>query len=546
MKAIKYLSLIVLFVSFISCEEKEVNPKITTSSITALSASRFYVEASVSEKGNIPIVDYGFVYYIGPSSPYSGSGMETKVSLGKALDTDVFSTTIVIENVNYYYDNYSCYVRAYLTNEKGTVYGKPLSAAILRLQATNIIPASAKTGDTVVISGTNFSTELTDNIVTFNNVAGKVVEATSTNLKVVVPTGITTNWYDSYILVKVKSGGQTIDLNYNFTLAPSPTGFSPKNGTWGTTITIYGNALNNSTVYFNDVYTSYYSSSGNSITVNVPSEVKDKSFKLYIKRNGEEIEVPGGSFTMDKMQVYSFTPRKVLQGSSITVTAGNYHPSYDKNKLHIGNYVLSSNYYSSLSYTIPTSLSKGEYTAYVSNGIDTVALPQKVEIVQPEITSVTPSSGYAGTKITVSGLNFRPGSTSLYLDDYYFWPTSSDSTTIKATVPFIEPGTYKLKLNINSTYYDSDQEFTVLAPSLSSVTPSTGSAGNSVIINGEGFGTSTSNVRVLFGSIYADVMSISNTQINVKVPSSITSGSWMVKVIVNSYEISNTLTFTVP
>lgn len=546
MNTIKILSFVALFVSFISCEEKEENPKIVTSKNTALSASRFYVEASVPERGDIPIVDYGFVYSIGPNTPYNGMGMETKVSLGKTLSADVFSTTIILENVDYYYNDYSCHVRAYLTNEKGTVYGKFLSAAILRLQATNIIPSSAKTGDTVIISGTNFSTELSDNLVTFNNVSGRIIEATSSNLKVVVPAGITNNWYDSYISIRVKSGGQTIDLNNRFILAPSPTGFSPKNGTWGTSITITGNSLNNVYVYFNDISVGSYSAYNNSLTVNVPSEVREKSFKIYIKSNGEKIEVPGGSFTMDKMQIYSFTPQKVLQGSNITVSGSNYNSYYDRNKLHIGNQVLSSNYYSSMTFTIPTTLSKGEYTAYVSNGIDTVVLPQKVQVVQPEIASVSPSSGYAGSKITVSGSNFRPGNTSLYFDDYYFWPTSSDSTTIKATIPAIEPGTYKIKLNINSTSYESDQEFTVLEPVLSSLTPSTGKAGNSVIINGEGFGTSSSNVRVLFGSIYADVMSISNTQINVKVPSSITTGSWMVKVIVNNYELSNTLTFIVP
>jgi hypothetical protein len=538
-----FLSISILLVAFISCEEKEENPEVVTSKITALSASRFYAKATIPDKGNIDIVDYGFVYYVGTSSATYGNS--AKISLGKELKTDTFSTIISLENFNYYPNDYNCYVKAYLTNEKGTIYGKELNAPILRLQATSIYPTSAKVGDTITIKGSNFALEPDQNKVTFNNVIAQVISATSTTLKVKVP-AVTTNSYDSYVYVRIQSGGQTIDLNYNVTILPSPTGFYPKNGTWGTTITISGNSLGSGTVYFNDVASSYYSSYNNSITVNVPSDINVKSFKLYIAKNGIKTEVPGGSFSMNKLQVTSYTPKKLSIGSVITVSGTNLNPYYNLNRLLIGNLVLSSNYYSNMTFSIPSSLSKGEYAASVTNGIDTVALPGKIEIVESEFTSVTPTSGYAGTKITINGANFSPNNTSVYLGSAYIGYSSMDSSTIKATIPFMEPGTYNFIFNINSVQYKSALKYTVLAPVLSAISPSSGTAGTSVIITGEGFGTSTSNINVWFGSLYADVMSMTNTQLNVKVPSSISKGTWMVKLSVNGYQVPNTLTFEVP
>ena len=62
---------------------------------------------------------------------------------------------------------------------------------------TSFAPAAAKVGDTIIITGTNFSTTLADNVVHFsgpqNNVfTGTVIAATETQLKVTVPQGAVT------------------------------------------------------------------------------------------------------------------------------------------------------------------------------------------------------------------------------------------------------------------------------------------------------------------------------------------------------------------
>jgi uncharacterized protein (TIGR03437 family) len=87
--------------------------------------------------------------------------------------------------------------------------------------------------------------------------------------------------------------------------------------------------------------------------------------------------------------------------------------------------------------------------------------------------------------------------------------------------------------------------FEVLEPIVNSIEPSSGSPGSSVVINGNGF-YSVNSTDVYFGNVKAEVMSMTETQINVKVPSTLLNGIWMVQVYNDNNKISTTVNFTVP
>lgn len=543
---LKYFVFLVLFFSVISCEKDNENPEIETTNIKALSATRFYVKGTVKETGDSKIIDYGFIYSLGSIAPTSISGGETKISLGKSLDTDTFSTSINVNSSYYANESLNCYVRAYITNSKGIVYGDVCSAPILKLSAVSIIPEYAGSGDTVEILGSNFDTDRSETTVSFSYMTAQIISITPTKIKVIVPSNLSSGYSGNSTTVTIKSGNQTVSLSYSFSLKSKPISFSPKNGTWNTTITIYGTNLSNATVYFNETQISHYSSYGDNVSVSVPSSLKYKSFKIYVEQGGQKMEVPGGSFTMDKMQITSVSPLKCSPGSSITVYGSGFSNEYNTNKLIIGsNTIISSSYYSNLTFAIPSALATGSYTAYVSNGIDTTELPNKIEIVKPSITGMTPTSGYYDSKFTITGLNFDPSNLSVYFGSNSLWNlTSKDSSEIIGKVPQLEPGDYNVYVDINSVRYKCPEKFTIKAPTITSVTPSSGASGTSIIIKGAGF-NSSNNTYVYFGSNYAEVMAISEDQINVKVPS-ITSGTWMIKVTVNGYTIPSSLTFTIP
>jgi IPT/TIG domain-containing protein len=59
--------------------------------------------------------------------------------------------------------------------------------AVQRPTITGVSPRTADAGDTIVITGTNFSTTAADQVVLFSGLRGRVVSATATRLSVIVP-----------------------------------------------------------------------------------------------------------------------------------------------------------------------------------------------------------------------------------------------------------------------------------------------------------------------------------------------------------------------
>jgi len=96
-------------------------------------------------------------------------------------------------------------------DKTATVTGITVSEP-LALSITSFTPAEAGHGTTVTITGTNFSATLSDNTVTFNNIASVVVSATETELKVTVPKNLECSG-----LIRVTRAGKTSVSPGNFT-----------------------------------------------------------------------------------------------------------------------------------------------------------------------------------------------------------------------------------------------------------------------------------------------------------------------------------------
>lgn len=193
---------------FTSCKkDKPKDPQIITTVAKSISASKCLATASVPEKGDYEVLDYGFVYSYN-DMPF-GIGINNTISLGSHLTSDTFSTTFAY-SFQYYY-NQNIYVRAYLTNKKGTVYGNIMMFKPLILELTSINPTSGKKGDTITLYGYNFDPIPENNIVKFNNYTAKVNEASTTRLVVEVPQ---LDSYSYYYTVYVTVGDQNVNYNY--------------------------------------------------------------------------------------------------------------------------------------------------------------------------------------------------------------------------------------------------------------------------------------------------------------------------------------------
>jgi len=153
----------------------------------------------------------------------------------------------------------------------------------------------------------------------------------------------------------------------------------------------------------------------------------------------------------------------------------------------------------------------------------------------PTLTSISPSSGgrEGGTSVTVNGSGFVSG-TSAYLAGI---PLSNlvvvNSSTIQGTTPANTPGSLDLLIvnpDGNSAILQGAFAAAAPAPTVSSISPTSGPPTTVVTIKGTNFDNKAENVAVRFNGTQATVASASATQIVAVVPFGATTGAVSVTV----------------
>lgn len=150
------------------------------------------------------------------------------------------------------------------------------------------------------------------------------------------------------------------------------------------------------------------------------------------------------------------------------------------------------------------------------------------------VTGFSPSEGTSGTYVTINGTNFGDYAEAAHI---YFNGieatniTNYSDTQITVRVPE-DASTGPVSLNVWTHSQTTSNDFTVLAGAeLVSIAPTSGYGGDIVTITGSGFGDDISNVSVYFyNNILANIVSITDTQIEVEVPTDAQTGPITVEV----------------
>lgn len=540
------LSIILLLASiqFQSCKkDKSSDPQVQTTAVTALVPGKVLFKGNIVSTGSFKILDYGFVYSTTTSGINETIG--TKISLGQKPSTGTYSKEVDSITVTNPYSP-MVYVRAYITNEKGTAFGALISVTLPTPTASNVSPSSGKSGDQITINGQFYASAASDVKVYFSGVQGSVVSVSSTQIVATVPSGINAS-DNTQVPIQVSVGGQNLSLPYNFTIQANFKDYSPKSGPIGTAITFTGDNLPSSYYYSN--YTVSFGSVTQSVgyysQATVPSNVTTNNFQISVTDNSKTFALPG-TFSVTAPTITSLSPGSGLAGTTVTVSGTNFPTTYGGISATLGNVSVSANAYSNnqFSFTVPTSLAAGSYSFVLTAGPNNATAPQKFTVTAPSITSFSPSSGPVNSQVTINGtfvagqnytVNFGSYSTSAY---------ASVSNSLTAYVPQGISGAIQISVVIAGQTITAPGTFTVTVPTITSFSPASGVAGSVVTITGTGF-NSTYGAAVSFGSINANVLSVTSNTIKVLVPSNTGNGAMKITVTTGGQTVVSADNFTV-
>ena len=306
---------------------------------------------------------------------------------------------------------------------------------------SSFTPTSGPIGTSVTVAGSNLSS--TTNV-TFNGTKTTFTVVSSTQITAPVPAGATTG----KISVRTPLGLAT--SAGSFTVVPSPaiSSFSPVSGPVGTKVTINGSGYAGTvTVKFNGTASSSVTLvSSVQLAATVPTGA---TTGLITVTTAGGTATTGTAFTVLAVpSISSFTPTSGGVGTSVTLTGANLlgATAVKFNGTTATFTVISS---TKIVFGIPTGAKTGNIAVTTAGGTATSSSKFTVgkTAVVPAISSFSPTSGPAGTVVTVVGTNLG-GATAVKLGTI----SLSNFTVVSAgSLSFVVPaGTAAGKISVTT------------------------------------------------------------------------------------------------
>ena len=425
-----------------------------------------------------------------------------------------------------------------------------LVSSIVRATTPQVIsssPVSGPSGTQVQINGSGFGATQGSSTVSFYGAVASVVSWSDTQIVATVPPTAVTG----YIYVTV--GGVSSNTSVFFNVPPPQiSGISPSSGIIGTQVTVSGSGFQatkgaNSAIYFNGVTGTVISWSDTQIIASVPANTTTGAIKVTVNSvasNQDQV------FTVPNPLIAGITPSSGPVGTTVQISGSGFGASQGSSTLQFhassgnSNASVTSWSDSSITATVPSTATSGNVLVTVG-GVTTSSNVQ-FTVPPPQVNSITPSNGIAGTQITVSGSGFQAtkGTSTLVIGSYTVTTTSWNDSQIVGTVPS-GAITGPVRVSVNNVSSNQDVLFTVPNPIVTSISPSTGPVGTQVTVNGSGFGATQGSSLLKFFGITASILSWSDTQITATVPPAAMTG-YITVTVANVSSHAGDVYFTVP
>lgn len=401
-------------------------------------------------------------------------------------------------------------------------------------------------GQSVTITGTNFSTTPGATTVTFGTLAAAISSMTNTQIVVTTPANAA-----GVVTVTVSTTGGNATANYQYHDAPTITSINPAAGpsAGGQAVSIGGTNFvpGLTTVSFGGAAATVNAVTSTSLSVTTPPHAAGGVSVV--------VTTPGGTATTgyayhDPPTVTGVSPSSgpTQGGQTVTITGTNFVS---------GSTTVSFGGVAGTNVTVssPTSLTV-DTPAHATGAVEVVvttpggsdADTNTYTYTGPFIQTISPDNGPAagGQALTITGTGFIPGSTTVTFGGNPAAVNSATSTSLSVTTP-AGSGTVGVTVTTPDGSYTASNAYTYLgAPTVSSISPSRGptAGGQTVTITGTNF--STSSTTVTFAGAPATITAITTTQITVSTPPG-TAGTASVTVTTfGSQSATGTYTYVSP
>ncbi len=238
---------------------------------------------------------------------------------------------------------------------------------------TAFTPSGGKAGDTVTITGSSFSAQLSGNTVMFSDTAATIITAAASKLTVIVPHGAATG------KISVTVNGKTAASADNFVVSAAPpppippaiTGFTPGAGPAGTPVTITGTGFAATaaanTVKFNGVAASVTNATATQLVATVPATAATGKITVTV---GGLTATSATDFTVNVAPVISsFSPVLGLPGDTVIITGTGFSTVAGNNTVKFSNNVtamITAATATQLTVTVPAGAVTGTISATVN------------------------------------------------------------------------------------------------------------------------------------------------------------------------------------
>ena len=272
-------------------------------------------------------------------------------------------------------------------------------------------PTSGTEGTIVTLTGTNFSTMLTNNVVKFNGTTATVTAATATSLTVTVPASTSTG----KITVQVDNQVATsaTDFTINPPLALTLSSFSPATGASGTNVNLLGTNFSttaaNNVVKFNGTLAIVTAAGPTSLAVTVPAGASTGKITIQV---GNEVATSTTDFVYLQtvvITVSTFAGNGTIGFVDATGTAARFYQPTGVALDALGNVYVADAENNRIRKIAPTgavSTLAGNGTSGLTNGIGTAAQffsPRAVAVDASGNVYVADGANHVIRKITPAG-----------------------------------------------------------------------------------------------------------------------------------------------